>query len=235
MQMVFGLHNWPGMPVGQIGVMEGPVMAGTDRFEIEITGRGGHAAMPHQAIDTVVAGSSLVSAMQSLVSRRTDPLDPLVISVTRFHAGTADNILPEVAILGGTVRTLSAEVQQATELGLRQICTGIEATHGVSINLTYVRGYPPTVNAATPTEVARTVARNIFGASKVMTHLKPSMGAEDFAYLAQATPGCYVWLGNGGSDGNCMLHNPYYDFNDDIIPLGIRYWTGLVAQVLAPR
>lgn len=235
MQMVFGLHNWPGMPVGQIGVMEGPVMAGTDRFEIKITGRGGHAAMPHQAIDTVVAGSGLVSAVQSLVSRRTDPLDPVVISVTRFHAGTADNILPEVAILGGTVRTLSAEVQQATELGLRQICTGVEATHGVSINLTYVRGYPPTVNAAQPTEVARTVARNVFGVDKVMTQLKPSMGAEDFAYLAQATPGCYVWLGNGGSDGNCMLHNPYYDFNDEIIPLGIRYWTGLVARVLAPR
>ena len=234
MQMVFGLHNWPGMPVGQIGVIEGPAMAGTDRFEIEITGRGGHAAMPHQAVDTVVAGSMLVGAVQTLVSRITDPLDPVVVSVTRFHAGTADNILPEVAILGGTVRTLNPQVQQATEIGLRRICTGIEATYGVSINLDYVRGYPPTINAPMPSEIARAVARRVVGASNVLTNLKPSMGAEDFAYLAQAAPGCYIWLGNGGSDGNCMLHNAYYDFNDEIIPLGIRYWTGLVEQVLAP-
>ena len=234
MQMVFGLHNWPGMPVGQIGVIEGPAMAGTDRFEIEITGRGGHAAMPHQAVDTVVAGSMLVGAVQTLVSRITDPLDPVVVSVTRFHAGTADNILPEVAILGGTVRTLNPQVQQATEIGLRRICTGIEATYGVSINLDYVRGYPPTINAPMPSEIARTVARRVVGASNVLTNLKPSMGAEDFAYLAQAAPGCYIWLGNGGSDGNCMLHNAYYDFNDEIIPIGIRYWTGLVEQVLAP-
>jgi amidohydrolase len=233
MDMVFGLHNWPGMPVGQIGVIEGPVMAGTDRFEIEIIGRGGHAAMPHQAIDTVVAGSMLVNAVQTLVSRVTDPLDPVVVSVTRFHAGSADNVLPEVAILGGTVRTLNPEVQQATETGLRRICTGIEATHGVSINMNYIRGYPPTINAPQPSRIARAVAARVVGASNVMHNLKPSMGGEDFAYLAQAVPGCYIWLGNGGSDGNCMLHNAYYDFNDEIIPLGIRYWTGLVQQVLA--
>ena len=234
MQMVFGLHNWPGMPAGQIGVMDGPVMAGTDRFKIEITGRGGHAAMPHQAVDTVVAGSMLVTAVQTLVSRSTDPLDPVVVSVTQFHAGTADNVLPEVAILSGTVRTLDAAVQQATEGGLRRICTGIEATCGVNINLSYVRGYPPTINAAMPTDIARRVARRVAGDNNVLTNLKPSMGAEDFAYLAQAVPGCYVWLGNGGHDGNCMLHNAYYDFNDEIIPLGIRYWTGLVEHVLGP-
>lgn len=234
MQMVFGLHNWPGMPAGQIGVMEGPVMAGTDRFKIEITGRGGHAAMPHQAVDTVVAGSSLVNAVQSLVSRNTDPLDSVVISITQFHAGTADNVLPEVATLSGTVRTLDASVQQRTEMGMRRICTGIEATYGVNINFTYVKGYPPTINAAMPSEIAQQVARRVLGSSNVVAHLKPSMGAEDFAYLAQAVPGCYVWLGNGGRDGNCMLHNAYYDFNDDIIPHGIRYWTGLVEHVLAP-
>ncbi|MBL0076397.1 MAG: amidohydrolase [Rhodocyclaceae bacterium] len=233
MQMVFGLHNWPGMPVGQIGVIEGAAMAGTDRFEIEITGRGGHAAMPHQAVDVVVAGSALVSSLQSLVSRSRDPLDPVVISVTRFHAGTADNVLPEVAILGGTVRTMDPAVQQAIETGFRRLCTGIEATYGVSINVDYHRGYPPTINAPAPSEIARIVARRVVGDNNVHTNLKPSMGAEDFAYLAQAAPGCYIWLGNGGSEGNCMLHNAYYDFNDEIIPLGIRYWTGLVQHVLA--
>ena len=235
MQMVFGLHNWPGMPVGQIGVIEGAAMAGTDSFEIEITGRGGHAAMPHQAVDVVVAGSMLVTALQSLISRSRDPLDPVVISVTRFHAGTADNVLPEVAILGGTVRTMDPGVQQDTETGFRRICTGIEATYGVSINVDYHRGYPPTINAPAPSEIARIVARRVVGEGNVHSNLKPSMGAEDFAYLAQAAPGCYIWLGNGGSEGNCMLHNAYYDFNDEIIPLGIRYWTGLVAHVLAPN
>jgi amidohydrolase len=148
MDMVFGLHNWPGMPAGSFGITEGPVMAGTDRFEIEITGRGGHAAMPHQAVDVVLAGSALVQAAQSLVSRNTDPLDSAVVSVTRFQAGHADNVLPETAVLGGTVRSLNGELQDKLEDGLRRICSGIEATYRVSIDLRYERGYPPTINAA---------------------------------------------------------------------------------------
>jgi hippurate hydrolase len=235
MQRVFGLHNWPGMPAGTMGVTEGPVMAGTDRFELTITGRGGHAAMPHQAVDVVVAGSALVQALQTLVSRTTDPLDPVVLSVTRFHAGHADNVLPESAVLGGTVRTLNTALQDAMEAGLRRICVGIETTYGVSISLNYARGYPPTVNAAAPTAIAREVARQVVGVEHVLTQLQPSMGAEDFAYLSQVVPGCYVWLGNdsgndSGNDqgkGGCMLHSPHYDFNDEIIATGIRYWVRL--------
>jgi hippurate hydrolase len=237
--MVFGLHNWPGMPVGSIGVTEGPVMAGTDRFEITITGRGGHAAMPHQAVDVIVAGTALVSALQTLISRTRDPLDPAVISVTRFNAGSADNVLPETAVLGGTVRALEPAVQEAMQAGIGRICTGIEATHDVRIDLRYTRGYPPTINAAEPTRVARQVATGLFGAGNVQTQLKPSMGAEDFSYMARVVPGCYVWLGNGeraggGHGSACMLHSPHYDFNDEIIDSGIRYWVKLVETCL-PR
>jgi len=238
MDMVFGLHNWPGMPAGSFGVTEGPVMAGTDRFDIEVTGRGGHAAMPHQAVDVVLAGSALVQAVQSLVSRNTDPLAAAVVSVTRFHAGHADNVLPESAVLGGTVRTLDAELQDALEEGLRRICRGIEATYRVSIELRYERGYPPTVNAPEPSFIARETARAVVadaaGDAQVLTGLAPSMGAEDFAYLARVVPACYVWLGNGPGEGGCMLHSPHYDFNDKIIATGIRYWVRLAERALAP-
>ncbi len=234
MDMVFGLHNWPGLPAGSFGVTEGPVMAGTDRFEIEITGRGGHAAMPHQAVDVVLAGSALVQALQSLVSRNTDPLDSAVVSVTRFHAGHADNVLPETALLGGTVRTLNGELQDALEEGVRRICNGIEATYKVSIELRYERGYPPTVNAAEPSQIARDVAQQVAIDGLVYLQLPPSMGAEDFAYMAKVVPACYVWLGNGPGEGGCMLHSPHYDFNDEIIATGIRYWVRLVERVLAP-
>jgi hippurate hydrolase len=233
MDMVFGLHNWPGMAAGTFGVTEGPVMAGTDSFELTITGRGGHAAMPHQAVDVVLAGSALVQSVQSLVSRNTDPLAAAVVSVTRFHAGHVDNVLPETALLGGTVRTLNAELQDALEAGLRRICKGIEATFRVSIDLRYLRGYPPTVNASGPSLIARETAREVAGAKQVLTQLPPSMGAEDFAYLARVVPACYVWLGNGPGEGGCMLHSPHYDFNDEIIATGIRYWVRLAQRALA--
>ena len=234
MDMVFGLHNWPGMAAGSFGVTEGPVMAGADRFEMQITGRGGHAAMPHQAVDVVLAGSALVQALQSLVSRNTDPQDAAVVSVTRFQAGHADNVLPEKAVLGGTVRSFCGELQDALEEGLRRVCSGIEATYRVVIELRYERGYPPTVNAAEPCAIAREVARHVAGEGKVFTQLAPSMGAEDFAYMAKVVPACYVWLGNGPGEGGCMLHSPHYDFNDEIIATGIRYWVRLAQRVLAP-
>ena len=233
-EMVFGLHNWPGMMAGHFGVVEGPVMAGTDRFEITITGRGGHAAMPHQAVDVIVAGTALVQSLQTLVSRTRDPLDPAVISVTRFNAGSADNVLPETAVLGGTVRALEPDVQSAMETGIGRMCTGLEAMYGVRVQLRYTRGYPPTINAVKATASALRAAQTVAGIAHVQTTLKPSMGAEDFAYMAQAVPGCYVWLGNGESadGGNCMLHSPHYDFNDQIIETGIRYWVTLVEQCL---
>lgn len=232
MQMVFGLHNWPGLAAGSMAVMEGPVMAGADRFEIVITARGTHAAMPHHGTDAILAGADLVQAVQSLVSRATDPLEPAVVSVTRFHAGHADNILPEQAILGGTVRTFRPGLQDALEEGLGRICTGIETTHRVRAELHYARGYPPTVNAVEPTLICREVARQVVGDEQVFANLKPSMGAEDFAFLAREVPGCYVWLGNGNGEGGCMLHSPHYDFNDEIIATGIRYWVSLVEKIL---
>lgn len=232
MEMVFGLHNWPGLPAGSMAVHQGPVMAGADRFDIVITGRGGHAAMPHQAVDVVVAGSALVQALQTLVSRNTDPLDSTVLSVTRFEAGHADNVLPEKARLGGTVRTFRPDLQDAMEAGMRRICTGIEATYGVGIEMNFERGYPPTINADEAAFLSREVARHVAAGGEVFTNMKPSMGAEDFAYLAREVPGCYVWLGNGPGQGGCMLHSPHYDFNDDILATGIRYWVRLAERAL---
>lgn len=232
MERVFGLHNWPGLPAGSFGVTEGPVMAGTDRFDITLTGRGGHAAMPHQAVDVVVAGSALVQALQMLVARETDPQDAAVLSVTRFHVGDADNVLPETARLGGTVRTLNPVLQDAMEAAMRRVCEGIAISHRVRIEMRYARGYPPTVNAPDATALALAAARATVGEAAVQRQLKPSMGAEDFAYLAQARPACYVWLGNGPTVGGCMLHSPHYDFNDEIIATGIRYWMQLARLAL---
>ncbi len=232
MEMVFGLHNWPGLEAGTFGIIDGPVMAGADRFEITVTGRGGHAAMPHQAADAVLAGAALVQALQSLVSRNVDPLESAVVSVTRFQAGNADNVLPEQAVLGGTVRSFRPEMQAHLEDGMHRVCSGIAAAHGVRAQLHYERGYPPTLHASRAVERCIAAARDVVGAERVETQLKPSMGAEDFAYLAQAVPGCYVWLGNGPGEGGCMLHSPHYDFNDDIIPVGIAYWVRLAQNIL---
>jgi hippurate hydrolase len=233
MEMVFGLHNWPGMEPGTMSVIEGPVMAGTDRFEITVTGRGGHAAMPHQANDAVVASATLITNLQTLVSRNTDPQEATVVSVTRIHAGHADNILPNSVVMGGTVRSLKPELKDMMEAGVRRICAGVETMFGVDIKLVYSYGYPPTINAKQATDHARAVAEKVVGKDKLLTHLKPSMGAEDFAYMAAVKPGCYVWLGNGLGEGGCMLHSPHYDFNDAVIPTGIRYWLTLAETILA--
>lgn len=232
MEMVFGLHNWPGLEAGKFSVIDGPVMAGTDRLDIKVTGRGGHAAMPHQANDAIVASAALIQAFQTLVSRNTDPQEASVVSITRIHAGHADNILPNTVELGGTVRSFKPEIKALMEAGVRRICTGIEATYGVSIDLTYNNGYPPTINAPQAAAISRTVAEKVVGKDKVCA-LKPSMGAEDFAYMAAVKPGCYVWLGNGMGEGGCMLHSPHYDFNDNVIPTGIRYWVELTETLLA--
>jgi hippurate hydrolase len=235
MEMVFGLHNWPGMPAGNFAITAGPVMAGADRFEVIVSGRGGHAAMPHQATDTVLAGAALVQAAQSLVSRNVDPLASAVVSITRFQAGHADNVLPERAVLGGTVRAFTAPMQDMLESGLRRICVGIANTYAVTVELRFERGYPPTTNAAAPTALCVETANALVGSDRVMLNPPPSMGAEDFAYLSQVVPGCYVWLGNGPGEGGCMLHSPHYDFNDDVIDTGVAYWVTLAERILAPN
>jgi len=233
MEQVFGMHNWPGLPAGQMAVMSGPVMAGADRFAIAIAGRGGHAAMPQQTRDVVVAGAALVQALQTLVSRNTDPLEPAVLSVTRFAAGEADNVLPETATLGGTLRSFCRAQQALMEEGMQRLCAGIGAAFGVDIRLAIERGYPPTVNEPAASALCREAAAAAFGADNVRADLKPSMGAEDFAYLARERPGCYVWLGNGEAAPGAMLHGPRYDFNDGVMESGIRYWLVLAERALA--
>lgn len=239
MQQVFGLHNWPGLPAGQFAVTEGPVMAGADRFAITINGRGGHAAMPHLTTDVVLAGVTLAQALQQVISRETDPLTAAVLSITRFQAGSADNILPETALLGGTVRTFQTEQQARLQAALQRVCSGVGAAHNVQIELAYEVGYPPTENDAAATALSRAAAQNVLqqrGTGGAPLILPPSMGAEDFAYLANACPACYVWLGAGngrkmGSAG-CMLHSAHYDFNDAIIASGLAYWWQLVQLAL---
>jgi len=236
-EAVYGLHNWPGIPVGEMAVMPGPVMAGTCGFEITVRGHGCHAAMPHQGIDTIVAASQLVQALQTVVARNLHPCESAVVSVTQFHSGSAWNVIPETAVLRGTIRTFKPEVQEIVERAVERLCSGVAAANGAQIGVTFDHRYPPTVNSAAETETCRAVAAAVFGADKVRKDELPSMGAEDFAYMLREKPGCYVWLGNGPGTGGCTLHNPYYDFNDEIIALGVRYWVGLVDALLggAPR
>jgi len=233
MQAVFGMHNWPGLPAGQFAIMPGPMMASADQFDISVKGHGAHAAMPHQGADPVVAGAALVQALQSIVSRTVDPLDAAVLSLTRFHAGDAYNVIPCNAVLGGTARAFRPEVQDQVEAAMERICNGIAASYGVQVNLDYRRGYPPTINSAAEAEVCRGVASALVGGENVRADVRPSMGAEDFSFMLQQRPGCYVWLGNGLGEGGCMLHNPHYDFNDDILPIGASYWARLVEHLLA--
>ena len=233
MEAVFGMHNWPGMPLGQFGILAGPVMAAADEFEINLRGRGGHAAMPHQAVDAIAAGAALVQALQTIVSRNVAPLDSAVISVTQFHGGDAYNVLPDHVVLRGTARAFKPEVQDLIEASMQRICGGIASAFDLGIELRYERGYPPTTNAAAETEICRKVAAEIVGQDNVLTDLQPTMGAEDFAYMLQAKPGCYAWIGNGPGAGGCMLHSPHYDFNDEVIPLGAAYWVRLVERILS--
>ncbi len=230
---VYGMHNWPGLPVGQFAVHAGPVMACSDQFDIVLRGHGAHAAFPHQGRDPTVAGAALVQALQSIVSRTLDPLDAAVLSITRFHAdGGAYNVIPERAELCGTVRAFRPEVQDQVEAAMERICAGIGAAHGVQVNLAYQRGYPPSVNDAVEAARCRAVLEELVGAENVRTDLRPSMGAEDFAYMLRERPGCYVWIGNGPGEGGCMLHNPHYDFNDEVLPLGASYWVRLTERLL---
>ncbi|HJW04035.1 MAG TPA: M20 aminoacylase family protein [Azospira sp.] len=231
---VYGLHNWPGIPVGEMAIMPGPVMAGTCAFEIAIRGHGCHAAMPHQGVDPIVAGSQLVQALQTVVSRTLHPCESAVVSVTQFHAGSAWNIIPDDAVLRGTIRTFKPEVQETVERAMERLVSGVAAATGAQIGVTFDHRYPPTVNSTPETEVCRHAARAVLGHNRVITDALPSMGAEDFAYMLQEKPGCYVWLGNGPGTGGCTLHNPHYDFNDEALAVGISYWVKL-AETALPR
>jgi len=232
MEAVFGMHNWPGMEAGTFAIHSGPVMASADRFDIRFTGVGAHAAMPHLGVDPVVAGAAPPPAARALVSRVLDPIDAGVVSVTQFHAGEAYNVIPDRAELCGTVRTFSAEVRDRLERGLRQVAEGIAQSHGVEVDFQFRRGYPPTINTAAEAALCAEAARAVAGPERVFTDRRPSMGAEDFAYFLLEKPGAYVWVGNGPGEGGCMLHNPNYDFNDEVLPAGVAYWCALVQRLL---
>ncbi len=233
-ESVYGMHNWPGMPAGQFGFRAGPTMASFDIFEIELTGRGSHAAMPHTGIDPIVAAAALVQALQTISSRNVDPIESSVVSVTQIHAGDTWNVIPDAAVLRGTTRAFKPEVQDLIERRVREICAGVAASHGTKFKLRYERRYPPLINAAAETETCALVMRTLVGPENVM-QVPPVMGSEDFAFMLQAKAGCYVFVGNGPGEGGCMLHNPHYDFNDQILPLGANYWSNLVEHLLPAR
>ena len=233
-EQVYGMHNMPGLPLGEIAMRSGPCMASADEFDIRILGRGGHGAMPNVSRDPVLIGSSIVMALQSIVSRRVDPIEEAVVSVTQFHSGTAFNVIPEEATLRGTCRTFTAENRDLVEAELRRIATNVAAAYDARAEVRYMRNYPATVNTAAETEIAAKAARAIVGDAKVKTDAAPKMGAEDFSYMLNERPGAYIWLGNGmpGEKGGAMVHTPQYDFNDDAIGYGVSYWAELVETVL---
>ncbi|MFI4988522.1 MAG: M20 aminoacylase family protein [Alphaproteobacteria bacterium] len=229
---VFGMHNWPGQPVGTIAVREGPMMAAYDIFELTIKGRGSHGAMPHDGVDPVVAAAQIVTALQTIASRNTNPLDSVVVSVTQIHGGDTWNVIPDEVTLRGTCRSFRPEVQDGIEPAIRRIADGVCAALGAKAVLRYERRYPPTINSAAETARAGEAAAKVVGAENVIHDPVPSMGSEDFAFMLEARPGSYVWLGNGPQAGGCGLHNPHYDFNDEILPIGASYWVQLVDTML---
>ena len=239
MEAVFGMHNWPGAPVGTFAVSPGPVMASSNEFKITIRGKGSHAALPHNGIDPVPVACQMVQAFQTIISRNKKPVDAGVVSVTMIHAGEATNVVPDSCELQGTVRTFSVEVLDLIEARMQTIAEHTCAAFGAECEFEFVRNYPPTVNSAPEAEFARQVMAGIVGADNVLAQ-EPTMGAEDFAYMLQAKPGAYCFISNGDGahremghgGGPCTLHNPSYDFNDDLIPLGGTYWVELATQWL---
>ena len=241
-EAVFGMHNWPGSEVGRFAVSAGPVMASSNEFKITIRGKGGHAALPHVALDPVPVACQMVQAFQTIISRNKKPIDAGVISVTMIHAGEATNVIPDSCELQGTVRTFSIEVLDMIEQRMGEIARHTAAAFGMECEFEFVRNYPPTINSAKEAEFARNVMASIVGEERVQTQ-EPTMGAEDFAYMLMAKPGCYAFIANGDGahremgqgGGPCMLHNPRYDFNDTLIPLGATYWVRLAEAWLASK
>jgi amidohydrolase len=230
---VFGMHNWPGMPLGQFGMCNGPIMAAFDVFDVRVRGQGTHAAMPHLGIDPIVAAAQIVSSLQTIASRNTNPLDQVVVSITQIHGGDTWNVIPSEVMLRGTVRTFRAATQDMAETNLKRIVAGVASALGCTSEVRYERRYPATVNTAQETEWAGAAATEVAGAANVAMNVDPCMGSEDFAFMLQERPGCYIWAGNGSADNGRVLHNPRYDFNDDLLPIGASYWVRLAERLLA--
>lgn len=230
MTSVYGMHNWPGAPTGEIGLKVGPMMAAYDTFEIIVSGHGAHAAMPHQGKDPVVVAAQIVTGLQSIVSRNVDPVEAGVVTVTQIHGGDTWNVIPAEVVLRGTVRTFKPEVQALIEEGIGRVARGIAQAHGATAEVRYKHGYPPTVNSEAETHHAEKVAAAVVGQGMVNPDVAPVMGSEDFAFMLEQRPGSYVWLGAGEDEPN--LHSPHFDFNDEILPIGASYWARLVEETL---
>ena len=230
---VWGMHNFPGQDIGTFAVCPGPAMAAADTIDITLKGQGTHAAFPHQGTDVMVAASHLVTALQTISSRSIDPMESVVLSITQIHAGETYNIIPEEITLKGTVRSFKTEIQDIAETSIRRITDGITKAFGMKYEVTYTRGYPATINSLPESEFAAEVAADVVGEENVLTDLAPKMGAEDFSFMLNENPGCYIWVGNGPGKGGCYLHNPKYDFNDEVLPIGASYWARLVEKSLA--
>ena len=226
---VYGMHNFPGLPVGEFAIRPGPLMASADHLEIHIEGVGGHAARPHLAVDTVLVGAQIVNQIQSIVSRNVDPLQAAVVSICMFNAGFTDNVIPQKAHLRGTARALTPQTRDLLEKRLHEIVEGTAKMHGATAKLTYTRGYPVTRNHERQTAFAAEVASGVVGRERVNANAAPVMGAEDFSFMLEARPGAFIFVGNGDSAG---LHHPAYNFNDEVIPVGTSYWVKLVETAL---
>ncbi|MDB5798887.1 MAG: amidohydrolase [Paucimonas sp.] len=241
MDAVFGMHNWPGAPEGSFGVTAGPMMASSNEFEVVIKGRGAHAAQPHKGVDPIMAAIQVVQAWQSIITRNLNPMDNAVLSVTQIHAGSATNIIPDEASIIGTVRTFREPPLDLIESRMREVATQIAAAFGARVDFQFKRNYPPLINHETETAFAIKVMQQLVGADRVNTSVEPTMGAEDFAFMLQRKPGCYVFIGNGEGGhrsaghglGPCNLHNASYDFNDRLLPLGASYWVRLAEAFLS--
>ena len=233
MDSVYGMHNMPGLGLGEMAVRAGPFMAAFDIFEISVTGRGTHAAAPHLGIDAVTAAAQIVTQLQTLASREIDPQDSVVVSVTQIHGGDTWNVIPEDVVLRGTVRAFRPEIQDHAEASIRRIVAGVSAAAQVTAEIDYQRRYPPTINTASEADFTASVMADVVGEANVFRDKPPKMASEDFAFMLNEKPGAYVWLGNGPGEGGCLLHNPSYDFNDTALPIGASYWARLVETRLA--
>ncbi|MFC5460402.1 M20 aminoacylase family protein [Massilia niabensis] len=236
MDAVYGMHNWPGLPTGSFGVIPGPMMASSNEFRVVVKGKGAHAAQPHRGIDPVMVAVQIAQAWQTIISREKNPLETAVLSITQIHAGSATNVIPDEAVLIGTVRTFSTEVLDLVERRMEEMANGVAAAYNASVDFGFKRNYPPLINHPEQTAFAVEAMRAVVGAANVNTAVEPTMGAEDFAFMLQAKPGCYVFIGNGDGEhragghglGPCQLHNGSYDFNDQLLPIGASYWVRLV-------
>jgi hippurate hydrolase len=228
-EQVYGMHNYPGLPVGEFAIRPGPIMAAADRLTIEIEGKGGHAARPHLSIDTVLVGAQIINQIQSIVARNVDPLQAAVVSICMFQAGSTDNVIPQTALLKGTARSLDPQVRDLLEARLHAVIEGTAKLYGATVKFTYKRDYPVLRNHERETSFAASVAGDVVGGSHVDTAMVPVMGAEDFSFMLEARPGAFIFVGNGPSAG---LHHPAYNFNDEVIPIGTSYWVKLVETAL---